>query len=129
MYHPLPSPPQFSTNLSLGNMPASRIPLLLSWLYSLPRYLPQLPHFVMMGLLPTPTHHNPARYTAVLQVLSQPARWLAALPNPRYWPSHSASTAPRRYPVRARAPPERYCSCFSRDAPACGCDQTMDLET
>ena len=54
--------------------------------------------------------------------------WLAEIspfPVPFYAPVHSATRAPqRRYPARARATPDRFCSCISRSQSACGCDMT-----
>ena len=99
---------------------------LISWLISLPLHLSALPRRIVTGLHTNPTLTEPARNVSLLEVFFTPTRWLATLPTPRYWPSHSASTAQRRYPVRARAPPERFCSCYSRDLPACSCDQTSD---
>ena len=52
-------------------------------------------------------------------------QWLARLPVPFYAPVHTVTPA-RRYPARARAYPDRFCSCQSLSRPACLCDMTED---
>ena len=49
------------------------------------------------------------------------------LPVPYYRPWHSPTrAAQRRYPQRARALPDRFCSCKSLNQSVCGCDLTVD---